>query len=60
MESLETKSSIQRSFETETPKNGSRDRDQVSRLHHCYACLAISETLNSKPQKIQTNRQCAI
>jgi len=39
MQSLETKSSRPRSksFETETPKNGSRDRDQVSRLHHC--CL---------------------
>jgi len=50
MQSLETKTSRPRpksfetvtrpeTFETETPKNGSRDasrdRDQVSRLHHC-------------------------
>jgi len=36
MQSLETKSlrPIPKSFETETPKNGSRDRDQLSRLHH--------------------------
>jgi len=51
MQSLETKSSRPRlksfetetrpeTFETETPKNdsrdASRDRDQVSRLHHCW------------------------
>jgi len=41
MQSLETKSVRPKSFETrpetietETPKNGSRDRDQVSRFHH--------------------------
>jgi len=38
MQSVETKSSRPKSFETETPENGSRDtsqdRDQVSRLHH--------------------------
>jgi len=53
MQSLETKSSRPRPksfetetrpdiFETETPKNESRDtsrdRDQVSRLHHCEIC----------------------
>jgi len=48
MQSLETKNSRPKSFETETrpetfetetPKNGSRDTfwdwDQASRLHHC-------------------------
>jgi len=56
MRSLETNSSRPNSFETETrpeifetetPKNGprdtSRDRDQVSRLHHCS--LLASRTL---------------
>ena len=53
MQSLQTKSSRPKSFETETrpetletetPKNGSRDRDQVSRLHHwwyAYKCTCI-------------------
>jgi len=37
MQSLETEILRDRdeTFATETLKNGSRDRDQVSRLHHC-------------------------
>ena len=61
MQSLETKSSRPRpksfetetrpeTFETETSKNGSRDasrdRDQVSRLHHCWAVASYCSELN--------------
>jgi len=63
MQSLETKISRPRpksetetrpeTFETETPKSGSRDmsrdRDQASRLHHWYSlCLQV---LRSRRQK---------
>jgi len=33
-------------FETETPKNGSRDRDQVLRLHYCWRCQPASKDIN--------------
>jgi len=45
-------------FETETSKNGSRDasrdRDQVSRLHHC------SEHLSSFPISLSAYPKCVV
>ena len=50
-------------FETETPKNGSRDasrdRDQVSRLHHCEVVFINCSLLLVSRQALMHPHQCS-